>query len=214
MSTDLRRLVQEGRTFGTTAVDLLETQKQILRQNCEKLQAHGFGPESDLLFAHLSHQFVDIAHQEAETSNVVRVLKALKFDQINFRVDGIQEAHAKTFEWILEQSLVGPNSEIQNTFRPWLTSGHGICHISGKSGSGKSTLMKFLSNRPSTRRLLSEWADGRSEKLIVASFFCWNAGTAMQKSLEGLMRSLMFEIMRHCPHLVSKVFPNPWRGCD
>jgi hypothetical protein len=214
MSKDIRRLVQEGRTFRTTAADLLETQKQNLRQICGSLQTHGFGPESDLLFAHLSHQFVDIAHQEVEASNVIRVLKALTFDQINFRVDGIQEAHAKTFEWILQHPLIGPDGKIKNTFRPWLTSGDGIYYISGKAGSGKSTLMKFLSNHPLTKHLLSEWADKTLKKLIVASFFCWNAGTAMQKYFEGLVRSLMFEIMRHCPHLVAKVFPDPWRGCD
>ena len=43
-------------------------------------------------------------------------------------------------------------------FLPWLSSGNGIFHVSGKPGSGKSTLMKFLYDHPRTKEELEKWA--------------------------------------------------------
>jgi len=40
----------------------------------------------------------------------------------------------------------------------WLSSGHGIYHISVKLGSGKSTLMRYLCEHKQTKSLLKEWA--------------------------------------------------------
>ena len=63
--------------------------------------------------------------------------------------------------------------------------------------------MKFLVNHPDTAKLSKEWA--RSKTLIVAKFFFWNAGTTIQKSQEGLFRSLLYEILHQCPDLIRTV---------
>jgi hypothetical protein len=42
-------------------------------------------------------------------------------------------------------------------------------------------------------------------KLVVAKYFFWNAGSKLQKSQEGLLRSLLFETLRQCPELVEHV---------
>ncbi|KAK3382493.1 hypothetical protein B0T24DRAFT_661196 [Lasiosphaeria ovina] len=38
-------------------------------------------------------------------------------------------------------------------------------------------------------------------KLVLAKFYFWNSGTRLQKSQEGLLQSLLFEILRQCPEL-------------
>ncbi|KAH8886346.1 hypothetical protein GQ53DRAFT_750618 [Thozetella sp. PMI_491] len=50
---------------------------------------------------------------------------------------------------------------------------------------------------------LRAWSKDR--ELVVASFFFWNSGTKLQKSQEGLLRSLLFEILRLCPKLIAGV---------
>ncbi|KAK8076727.1 hypothetical protein PG994_003999 [Apiospora phragmitis] len=80
---------------------------------------------------------------------------------------------------------------------------NGVFWVYGKPGSGKSTFMKFLCGNRDTRRCLQRWA-GQKELIVAKSFF-WYAGSALQKSQEGLLRSLLFEILRQCPELMPAV---------
>ena len=82
----------------------------------------------------------------------------------------------------------------------WLESGHGTYWISGKAGSGKSTLMNFISQDPRTNAALRVWS-GTSEVLL-PKFFFWNAGTDLQKSSRGLLRSIIYQIMEKTPELM------------
>jgi hypothetical protein len=91
-------------------------------------------------------------------------------------------------------------------FVDWLDNpyGQGIYWIHGKAGSGKSTLMKFLADHDETRTRLKPWSRGKS--LVIAKFFFWHAGTSLQKSQEGLLRSLIFEILRQSPKLATQTY--------
>lgn len=111
----------------------------------------------------------------------------------------IEDSHKDTFEWIFRDDApkTGDNTP---GFKQWLEGGSGVYWIAGKPGSGKSTLMKFLSKSESTRKCLRTWACG--QPFITANFFFWNAGTALQKSQEGLLRSIIFELLRNCPDLI------------
>jgi hypothetical protein len=73
--------------------------------------------------------------------------------------------------------------------------------VSGKPGSGKSTLMKFICEHEATKETLQTWANG--QQLVVANFFFWNAGRqVLQRSQEGLLRSILYQILRQCPDLI------------
>ena len=48
--------------------------------------------------------------------------------------------------------------------------------------------------------MLSEWAAPRG--LGLAEHYFWSAGTDIQRSEEGLLRSLLFELMRQMPSLI------------
>lgn len=79
-------------------------------------------------------------------------------------------------------------------------------------GSGKSTLMKFLENHREMSRILHGWADGG--RLVKASFYFWNAGTQMQKSIEGLLQSLLHTIFSHRPELIAVLCPDRITSTD
>jgi len=68
--------------------------------------------------------------------------------------------------------------------------------------------MKFVCEDRRTRTLLSEWAG--EQKVIIASHYFWSAGTTIQKSQDGLLRTLLFQIMVHVPDLISLICPDRW----
>jgi hypothetical protein len=157
------------------------------------------------------------------------------------RFEAVDTAHFNTFEWIFEGGAEA-EAEVEDfdrdrssgeSFIHWLSSGHEIFHISGKLGSGKSTLMKFLCNHSRTRAGLEKWAGTLpvatawsitnifwqgDKKLVFAKFFFWRPGTALQRSLTGLFRSLLHDMLKECPKLIPKCFQsygskrNPRRG--
>lgn len=133
-------------------------------------------------------------------------LDSLCFKRQPERYKSIPKAHRDTFSWILDPSSAGAEA---SKLRQWLqqTDG-GIFWVSGKPGSGKSTLMKFVADNEETNRILSVWANGR--KLVVASHYFWWSGTALQKSQEGLLRTLLHSILRQCPDLIRIVCKERW----
>ncbi|KIW32805.1 hypothetical protein, variant [Cladophialophora immunda] len=129
------------------------------------------------------------------------------------RFEEVSEEHSKTFEWIFGDTTQDNNPDCdgpsQESFVHWLSAGRDIFHICGKLGSGKSTLMKFLCNHDRTETELQRWAGGR--KLIRAKFFFWRGATTKeQKSLTGLVRSLLYETLRACPELIPDTLPGLW----
>jgi hypothetical protein len=99
---------------------------------------------------------------------------------------------------------VGGNTPTVATYiAKWLRSSDGLFWVSGKPGSGKSTFIKFIANEPKTLGLLSEWSG--SKQIIIASYYFWSAGTAMQKSQQGLLSTLLYEIFRQCSEFITPV---------
>lgn len=98
----------------------------------------------------------------------------------------------------------------RRSFLKWLRTEDGIFYCSGKAGSGKSTLMKFLAHERRTREELSFWSRAKEKTLILSHFFFWSSGTPLQRSLEGLYRGMIWDILRQCPNLIPVVFPAVW----
>lgn len=149
---------------------------------------------------------------EEKSRKCIHILESLQYERMTVRYEKIVEAHAKTFEWIYDESTLTQHGELQHYFLQWLTTGDGLFWVSGKAGSGKSTLMKFITEHPETERALSLWAS--DQHLITASFYFWHAGTAFQKSQEGLLQSLLYEIFSQCPEMIPDVLPERWKSCE
>lgn len=69
--------------------------------------------------------------------------------------------------------------------------------------------MKYICEHEDTATNLQTWAKGR--RLIIAQFFFWNPGReTLQKSQEGLLRSILYQILRQAPDLILYASPNLW----
>ncbi|CAI6088227.1 unnamed protein product [Clonostachys chloroleuca] len=117
------------------------------------------------------------------------VLKSLRVPEQHSRLDEIEERFRTTLDWVFDLPESG--------FSDWLQHGTGIFWINGKPGSGKSTLMKFIVQDPRTRMLLSDWKTRHSP--IYVSFFFHYRGSSLQKSFEGLLRSIIHQILSSQP---------------
>lgn len=116
------------------------------------------------------------------------------------RAHRVVAAHEGTLKWSFDWKNLSQ----------WLRRQGGLYWINGKAGAGKSTFMKFLQNHERTRSILSEWSG--KWPLVIAGFYFWNPGTAMQKSQSGLLQSLLYEIIKQSPELLPQVLPLRWQS--
>ncbi|KAK6507840.1 hypothetical protein TWF481_006262 [Arthrobotrys musiformis] len=115
-----------------------------------------------------------------------KMLASLRYEQIDSRKLSIKFAHAKTCRWFLEHP----------DYQAWLDSErlsehHGFLWIRGKPGAGKSTMMKFIYTETKKNQR------GR----VVASFFFHARGESLQKSVLGMYRSLLLQLLEGYPNL-------------
>lgn len=68
--------------------------------------------------------------------------------------------------------------------------------------------MKYLVDHERTRELCRIWARGAC--IETPNYFFWKAGTLDQRSLEGLFKSLLHDVLSRHLDLVSLVFPDEW----
>ena len=146
---------------------------------------------------HVSSEFQEHRKHLDEEDFSKRLLESLWFPEILSREETIPEAHSRTFQWIFDRS--GQAVRPWDNFIAWLENGKGIYWINGKAGSGKSTLMNFLCQDERTMEALTIWSE--TKDIILPKFFFWSAGNAMQKSLEGLLRSLLWQILNEYPEM-------------
>ncbi|KAL2855967.1 hypothetical protein BJY01DRAFT_231401 [Aspergillus pseudoustus] len=111
--------------------------------------------------------------------------ESLAFDQLDSRHRTVRMAHSKTCRWILSspeyKGWLDPNHYHQH---------HGFLWIKGKPGAGKSTLMKFAFTQ--ARKLAST---------TVVSFFFNARGDTLEKTVIGMLRALLYQILERMPDL-------------
>lgn len=127
-----------------------------------------------------------------------KIVASLNYDSRPVRHGSVPQAHKNTFQWAFDSHL-----------SHWFRSGSGTFWISGKPGSGKSTFMKFIASHFQTKELLTSWA-GSVDTLAVAAHFFWIAGTPIQKSWQGLLQSLLFDVFHKHPSVIPLISPNRW----
>ncbi|KAI1819111.1 hypothetical protein F4861DRAFT_528209 [Xylaria intraflava] len=135
-----------------------------------------------------------------------RILATLDYSDRMTRHEKIADAHITTFKWGLQET--GTTEAEYGKLRRWLKADDALFWVSGKPGSGKSTFMKWIADNSETRKCLTAWA-GDHELLIVSHYFTIY-GTPIQRSLEGLLRSLVFGILLRKPSLIAKLLVDRW----
>ncbi|KAK5663818.1 hypothetical protein OQA88_21 [Cercophora sp. LCS_1] len=173
-----------------------------IRKHTERL-AEGFVGNMATNLRDLSGTLTNLRDAGKTAGENLHVLRSLYFNQIRTRHKKIAEAHTKTFEWIFRSDDPEDPRSCQAPFKAWLLEGDGVFWIQGKPGSGKSTLMEFISHHPKTEEYLKSWANG--SELVLARYYFWHAGSPLQKSQEGLLRSILFDILRRFPALIPRV---------
>lgn len=141
---------------------------------------------------------------------ITRGLVSGVFDEIGKREKLITDAYESTFSWVFRRTPVIEAGEyLWSSFPKWLEGDDkSVFWITGKPGSGKSTLMKFILSSNELRRFLEKWAGGFP--LHVTSFYAWIAGSDLQKSHLGLMRTVLHQCLQSHPGLASAVAPRRW----
>ncbi|KAB8208811.1 hypothetical protein BDV34DRAFT_210536 [Aspergillus parasiticus] len=141
--------------------------------------SRGFYAQSDAALDHRQHRQTSAALQKM-------YLESLKFEQIDSRHRTIRMAHAKTCQWLLSCQ----------EYKDWINPGlsgrhHGIFWIKGKPGTGKSTIMKFaLSKTPP-----------QVKDTTIISFFFNARGNSLEKTVVGMYRSLLCQLLDKLPDL-------------
>ncbi|ETS86413.1 hypothetical protein PFICI_00241 [Pestalotiopsis fici W106-1] len=119
------------------------------------------------------------------------LLESLRFDQIDARRLTIKNAYSHTCRWFLETEQ----------YKQWDARGslrgrhNEFLWIKGKPGAGKSTLMKFLHGH------ISKQITKNARKEALISFFFNARGQDLEKSIAGLYRSLLLQLLDMKPDL-------------
>ncbi|KAF4972491.1 hypothetical protein FSARC_963 [Fusarium sarcochroum] len=140
------------------------------------------------------------------------ILESLAYKSMHDRESQVTEAHAKTLDWIFDNSAIEQplRQRFRDSFVSWLNGSDlgPIYWITGKPGSGKSTLMRFLSQHPVATYYLRRWAV--KKRVSTAGFFFWTSGSRQQRSQTGLLRYLLHQLLSSEPELIEKTFPSLW----
>ncbi|KAH8203022.1 hypothetical protein TruAng_002856 [Truncatella angustata] len=163
------------------------------------------------------------SEQDLARAQQAAVLHMLKFRSVHDeRFESVTKAHNATFNWLLANentanSVDGTCKHLDKNlvqakqqFVQWLEAGEDFFYIAGKPGAGKSTLMKFICSHINFCRHLRVWAAGSA--LLVGRFFFWKPGQPEQKSINGLLRGLLYSILESSPDITTTAFPELCEG--
>lgn len=113
-------------------------------------------------------------------------LEALAFERMDSRLAAILPAHDRTCRWVFN------NERYLRWRNPALRSSHnGLLWIKGKAGAGKSTMM----------RCILEHFKKEAPDYLVISFFFNARGELLERSVEGMYRSLLCQLLSKIPRL-------------
>jgi hypothetical protein len=154
------------------------------------------------------------------------LLQSLRFDQIGSRHTSIKDAHNETCQWLSSSSEYLDWLNLNK-----LEEHHGFLWIKGIPGAGKSTIMKFAhgcvyqalefsqeqfrtmhlrgktvspdhdQETTAHKTYTMQTALGPVEDTVVISFFFNARGATLEKSTEGLYRSLLVQLLERRAYL-------------
>lgn len=162
-----------------------------------------------------------------------QTLRRLFYRSIFRREDEVITAEADTFRWIFDttsdqmritahltsqqdaitsnETLEEPSEETLRTqtsraFIDFLQYSGRTLFVQGKAGCGKSTFMKYVAHHDLTDSRLKVWAG--TKRLVTIKVFFWQSDDPLQESIEGFLRSILFQVLSQCPELIDTIFPH------
>ncbi|KAI9172678.1 hypothetical protein HJFPF1_02188 [Paramyrothecium foliicola] len=216
LSSELQVFISQIAAGFTRTVDLVMSEHDKSRTYFSRRIS-----QSEMFIAqHVQAQLGDLGTYNATEKLNDRLLRSLKFPEMNQRYNDIKDGIGISFEGVMKSyealsaqttldlsSHTKPElntletttkttklSEIDavwDDFIHWLESGSDPYWIQGKPGSGKSTLVKFLINCGATKLLLNRW---QKDTEIISHFF-WRIGSEGQNTLKGLLCSIAHQLL-------------------
>jgi hypothetical protein len=221
LDDQLKQVLESYRTENLTVQQFILTESQRMKAHVTKTGADitrqvataELGIRSDIHTLENNRLVERIRAEQKQRHKCL--LESLHFPERNARWNRIEENYPKTFEWIFSspREHAGYDSEEDEsdadksdcstsvTFVPWLQSNSKMFWISGKPASGKSTLMKYILTNTKTTEHLQKW----NPDISLIHHFFWKPGVTMQNSVDGMLCSLLYQILEHQPSLVEFV---------
>ncbi|XXH02585.1 hypothetical protein Hte_008963 [Hypoxylon texense] len=201
------------RKYGENVANLLNRlgRRDLQTQSIKKYAIDSRWQPSEQMEVATRHDS-DIVQQRRNVRVARAFAETLQFQTIRDREDGIPKSYTGTYEWIFEDPRIGSDgSPLWSDFSQWLSdTSNEIYWIAGKPGAGKSTLVKYIALNKWLKVLLDDWA-GPSSVAYLATYYSWNTGSSLQKSHEGLLRTILYQCISQRPELlVPAVFPSHW----
>jgi hypothetical protein len=125
------------------------------------------------------------------------ILQSLDNNARRARLGQVENPYQDTFSSILEPEI---------GFTTWLPSWppQPIFWIQGKLGARKSTLMKYVVQQEKTLELLNSTPVPRWHLI---TFFFHDRGTSIQKTVDGLLQEVLYQLLGLYPILASYLVP-------
>jgi hypothetical protein len=136
------------------------------------------------------------------------------FHEIKDREEAIPQPYEDTYSWVFKKTPAEKNGlPLWSSFPTWLEANtEAPFWITGKPGSGKSTLMKYILHDKRLEAHLRNWAGNLP--LEITSFFAWIAGSDLQSSTRGLLRTVLYQCLKSNQVLTPLVAPRRWALCS
>ena len=146
---------------------------------------------------HYHRSATTIDHVHGVTAK--QMMDSLSFPQMDFRYVTIQAAHRQTCQWLFE------TAEYRRWRDPELRQAHhGLLWVKGKPGSGKSTMSKVA-----LQYAQKTYVDEKN-----LCFFFNGRGSSLEKSVEGMFRSLLHQVVLEVPWLLEAVNARAVEACS
>ncbi|KAI7283702.1 hypothetical protein KC345_g2791 [Hortaea werneckii] len=130
-----------------------------------------------------------------------QLLRSLFYPEHAARREAVKPPWSDTFDWVFDETL--ESTTYWSSFPAWLNCGSSLYWITGKPASGKSTLIAHIFHDWRTVNYLQQWSGGA--RLHILSFFFWRPGSGLQKSISGLLRSLVMQLTEEVPEVAPAI---------
>lgn len=143
------------------------------------------------------------------------ILQSLQFPDMLHRQQTIDPPAEGTFEWVFTgespyqkqpakyKDLRDIDLDRRGRLLRWFSSDEPLFWINGKPGSGKSSLMCYLANDDRTMKALESRSSEHTVHIV--KFFFWRTGSPLQRSISGLLRSLLYQIFMLDSNMIDKL---------
>lgn len=136
-------------------------------------------------YAAMASQLLERSGDESQ-DRIALAMESLSFTQMDVRRASVRKAHTNTCNWLFNKP------EYINWRNDDSVSDHnGFFWIKSKPGAGKSTLMKFF-HHSASKQLPGD---------TIISFFFNARGETLERSLDGLYRGLLHQLLTAVPRL-------------